>query len=105
MALPRTQVSITSMRELAIASGTHAPSKILMTLAAKNTCSMNSNGTTRAATCHTGQRQRLQKTKNAISEVVIMVAVTATPYAAARALELLKMATRSSTAISNSQLT
>ena len=50
-----------------------------MTLAAKNTCSMSRSGTIRAAARHSGQRQSFQITKNAISEVVIMVAVTATP--------------------------
>ena len=77
--MPLTQVSMTSMSEMAIASGTHAPSKILMTLAAKNTCSISSSGTISAAARHTGHRHSFQNTKNAISEVVIIVAVTATP--------------------------
>ena len=66
---------------------------------------MSRSGTISAATRHMGHCHSFQKTKNAINEVVIIVAVTATPYAAASALELLKMATSSNTATSNSQLT
>src|SRR5262245_1277373 len=79
MDVPLNQVSMTSIRHRAMTSGTHAPSKIFMTLAAKNTCSMKSNGMISAAACQIDQCHRFQKTKNAISEVVIMVAVTATP--------------------------
>ena len=56
-----------------------ASAKILMTLAAKNICSMSSSGTIRAATRHRGHCHSFQKTKNAIRDVVIIVAVTATP--------------------------
>jgi hypothetical protein len=40
---------------------------------------MSARGTIRAAACHSGQRQSFQITNSAIIEVVIMVAVTATP--------------------------
>ena len=70
---------MTSMSEMAIASGTHAPSTIFIMLAAKNTSSMSKSGTMRAAARHIGQRHSFQMTKNAMSDVVIMVAVTATP--------------------------
>ena len=50
-----------------------------MALAPKKTISMASSGTSSAATRHAGQSHRLRSTTKAISDVVIMVAVTATP--------------------------
>src|SRR5262245_15560981 len=105
MAVPLNHVSITSIRHRAMTSGTHAPSKIFMTLAAKNTCSMNSNGTINAAACQIGQCHRFQKTKNGVNAVRIHDARTATPDAAASAAERLKTVTKSSTTITSSQLT
>src|SRR5262249_61594401 len=101
MAVPFIQVSMTSMIAMEITSGTQAPSRILIALAEKKTSSMTKRGRMRAVACQIGQRHSLQKTKNAINEVVIMVAVTATPEAAASALELLTTATSSSTARSS----
>ncbi len=76
---PRTQVTITSPTQAAISSGTHAPSSSFSMLAAKNACSMKRIGTINSATIHRLQPHIRQMTKNAISEVRIISAVTATP--------------------------
>ena len=102
---PLTQVTITRATQLAISRGTQAPSKSFSMFAAKNACSTRRSGTIRAATCHSFHPHIRQMTKNAMSDAMIICAVTATPYAEARLLEFLNSSTISMTATSRIQFT
>src|SRR5688572_18079824 len=70
-----------------IASGNQPPSVTLTMFAPKNARSEMSSGITSANTASTGQRQRSRATTASSVVVIAIVAVTATPYAAARLLD------------------
>ena len=85
-------------------SGTHPPLAILSALAPRKAKSITKKKAASATTRHSGQLHRVRATTANSSVVMHMVPVTAMPYAAPSALDVLKPATMSSVPSINARL-
>ena len=102
--VPRIHVHMTIMAQPPSASGTQPPSLTFIRFAARKARSTTRNAEMSNSAAHNGQPHFRHTTTKASAVVTTMVPVTAMPYAEARADELLKAMTSSSTPMSSSRL-
>src|SRR3569623_2884945 len=105
ISLPRFQVISNVKVTTAMASGNQPPCAVLVILAVKKAKSIETKRTAKGIATHLFQRHSNSITSMSNTVSIIIVQVTATPYAAARLLDDWKPNTSTTVAVNNVQFT